>query len=321
MFYKNFKLNYCLKTKLTKANFSSVNTKLCPYWASGFSDAESSFSIRITRDKTRITGWRVSPLFVIELNNRDILLLKRIWTFFGVGTFTERKNGRVAYYVQSFADLTNVIIPHFNKYPLLTQKSADFTLFTNIIDLLNLKEQASSVGLQKIINIRASMNKGLSDHLKLVFPNTKPIIRPVVDINTIPHPNWLVGFVDGEGCFYVKTTKNKSKLGIRISMSFSISQHSRDCLLMKSIISYLNCGIIEIPKGRSEVRYIVYKFEDILVKILPFFSKHPLQGVKNADYLDFNEAVNLVEKKSHLTSEGLEKILLLKAGMNKGRVY
>lgn len=51
------------------------------------------------------------------------------------------------------------------------------------------------------------MNKGLSENLKRVFPNTKPIARPTIDLEGIPHPNWL-GFVDGEGCFYVNTKKN-----------------------------------------------------------------------------------------------------------------
>jgi hypothetical protein len=49
---------------------------------------------------------------------------------------------------------------------------------------------------------------------------------------------------------------------------------------MSNIISYLNSGVIEKPKGRSEVRFIVYKFNDIMVKILPFFKNYPLQGVK-----------------------------------------
>jgi len=315
------KLNSYSLGRLIEAEGRPTNTKLCPHWVSGFSDAESSFSVRITRDKNRKAGWRISPVFTIELNNRDIILLKRIWAFFGVGSFTERKNGKVVYYVQSFANLTEVIIPHFNKYPLLTKKRADFILFTYIIKLLNTKEQATMVGLQKIIDIRASMNKGLSSHLKIVFPNANPIARPIIDFEGIPHPNWLVGFIDGEGCFYVATKKNKSKLGIRVAMAFTISQHSRDYLLMSKIISYLSCGNVERPKGRSEVRFVVYKFNDIWVKILPLFKKYPLQGVKKADFLDFNEIAKLIENKSHLNPEGLKKICLLKTGMNKGRVH
>jgi hypothetical protein len=68
-------------------------------------------------------------MFSIELHARDIVLLKQIQSFFGVGTILVRKSGQVIYLVQSFKDLTSVIIPHFTKYPLLTQKKADFLLF------------------------------------------------------------------------------------------------------------------------------------------------------------------------------------------------
>jgi hypothetical protein len=40
-------------------------------------------------------------------------------------------------------------------------------------------------GIQKIVNLKASMNKGLSDELKESFPNTKPALRPVVDKSLI----------------------------------------------------------------------------------------------------------------------------------------
>lgn len=311
----------CEKNSLKVLSKNNFTPKLCPYWVSGFSDAESSFSIRITKDKNRKTGWRVLPIFTIELDNRDILLLKRIWTFFNVGSFTERKNGKVVYYVQSFTDLTTVIIPHFNKYPLLTQKRADFILFTDIVNILNSKEQSTLKGLQKIIDIRASMNKGLSDKLIMLFPNLNPITRPNIGFDNIPHPNWLVGFVDGEGCFYVKMSKTKSKLGIGVTMTFSVTQHSRDALLIGNIVTYLKCGLVEIPKERSEVRFVVYKFNDITTKIISFFNNYPLQGVKKADFLDFCKIASLMKNKSHLNLDGLREISLLKAGMNKGRVH
>lgn len=109
--------------------------------------------------------------------------------FFGVGIVSIRKNGMAVYYVQSFSDLTHVIIPHFKNYPFLTQKKADFILFSDAVQFLNEKVQSSSEGLQKIINIRASMNKGLSELLKKSFPNTIPVTRPLVNTESIIHPN------------------------------------------------------------------------------------------------------------------------------------
>ena len=60
---------------------------------------------------------------------------------------------------------------------------------------------------------------------------------------------------------------------------------------------------------------------DITTKIIPFFDKYPLQGVKLKDYEDFKKVVELIENKDHLTQEGLNQILKIRDGINSGRVY
>jgi hypothetical protein len=85
--------------------------------------------------------------------------------------------------------LANIIIPHFDKYGLLTKKRADFILFKSIIELMNEKKHLSSEGLQNIVNIRASINNGLSLALKAAFPNTIPAPRPLILDKVIKDPN------------------------------------------------------------------------------------------------------------------------------------
>lgn len=51
---------------------------ISPYWITGFSDGDSSFTIRIVKDKTRKQPWRVKPIFSIELHNRDKYILNNI---------------------------------------------------------------------------------------------------------------------------------------------------------------------------------------------------------------------------------------------------
>jgi hypothetical protein len=78
------------------------------------------------------------------------------------------------------------IISHFDNYPLITQKKGDFILFKEIILKVVKGEHLSVKGLQEIVNIRASINLGLSDSLKTVFPNTVPVHRPLIkDISTL----------------------------------------------------------------------------------------------------------------------------------------
>jgi hypothetical protein len=79
---------------------------------------------------------------------------------------------------------------HFKKYPLLTQKAADLLLFKQAIKLVNDKAHLTVEGLNQIINIKASMNLGLSDMLKLEFPEYTPVERPVINNdNVLLDPN------------------------------------------------------------------------------------------------------------------------------------
>ena len=65
----------------------------------------------------------------------------------------------------------------------------------------------------------------------------------------------------------------------------------------------------------------MYKFSDVINKIIPFFHNYPLLGVKYMDYQDFVKVANIMKEKGHLTIDGLKKIKSLKSGMNIGRIY
>ena len=80
--------------------------------------------------------------------------------------------------VRSLIDL-NLIVNHFERYPLLTKKREDFLLFAQIVSLMNKKKKHLTLsGLHEIISLKASMNLGLSTLLKDAFPDITPAIRP-----------------------------------------------------------------------------------------------------------------------------------------------
>lgn len=299
-------------------------SKLSPYWVTGFADAEATFSLKISKSSATRSGWNVTPEFQITLHSRDLLLLRKIHSFFGVGIVSERQTRDQAYYtIQSARTIANVIIPHFDEYPLITQKKADYLLFKQAIGILLSGQSRSSIeGISKILSIKKSMNKGLSNTLKIQFPSILPEPRPKISGQSIPDPNWLSGFVDGEGYFYVRSLKNKNySTGFSINLIFSISQHIRDENLLITFIEYLGCGIIEKASTRPDgVNFVVSKFSDIKEKIIPHFQTNPLEGIKNRDLLDFVEVANIIEAKGHLTLEGVNKINSLKSGMNSCRV-
>ena len=91
---------------------------------------------------------------------------------------------------------------------------------------------------------------------------------------------------------------------------------------MESLVSYLGCGRIKKVSTRpNEVNFVVTKFSDILVKIIPFFKTFHILGVKRLDYLDWCKVAELMQNKDHLTTVGLDQIRQIKAGMNTGRKF
>jgi hypothetical protein len=161
------------------------------------------------------------------------------------------------------------------------------------------------------------MNRGLSVELKTDFPGAIPAPRPEV-VGQIKDPNWMSGFIDAEGCFFVDIRDSKTnKIGKQVSLEFSMGQHSRDTPLFKSFTKFLECGRVRV--NASTVDFSVASFLDNHEKIIPFLSKYPIAGAKVLDYLDFCKVAELIKNKEHLTLEGLEKIQKIKSNMNRER--
>lgn len=225
--------------------------------------------------------------------------------------------------VQSLRGL-NVIVNHFERYPLLTKKREDFMLFAQIVTLINQKEHLTLSGLHEIISLKASMNLGLSTFLKTAFPDITPAIRPKRSdeelLNSNIDPNWMVGFTAGEGCFSIRITKSSTtKTGFQVQLRFNITQHSIDKVFMNSLVNFWGCGKVFLRFRENKVDFQILKIKDLSEKVIPLFQSIPLQGVKSKDFADFCKAAEIMKVKGHLTNEGLDQLHKLKVGMNTGR--
>ncbi len=88
---------------------------------------------------------------------------------------------------------------------------------------------------------------------------------------------------------------------------------------MKALVEYLGCGRYYLKSKQDVGDFVVSRLSDITAKVIPFFEKYPIVGVKALDFSDFSKASKLIKDKAHLTDSGLEQIHLIKAGMNRGR--
>ena len=127
---------------------------------------------------------------------------------------------------------------------------------------------------------------------------------------------WIVGFVDGEGCFHIGINKNQSmKFGVQVLPEFTVVQHEVDEQVLYALKAYFGCGVVRKNHG-TRLSYRVRGQENLRQKILPFFEKHQLKTRKRIDFAKFRKVVLLMEKGEHLKPDGLEKIRQIKTTMN-----
>lgn len=130
--------------------------------------------------------------------------------------------------VESTKEL-QVIIDHFDRYPLISAKVADYLLFKQCYNLIVLKEHLTLDGLLKLVGLKASLNLGLPEDLQKAFPSAIPAMRPSYVFGGIRDPQWLAGFASGDGSFGVKVaSSDASVLGKRVQLRFSIGLHIRE---------------------------------------------------------------------------------------------
>lgn len=136
-------------------------------------------------------------------------------------------------------------------------------------------------------------------------------------------PDYVCGFVDGEGCFTIVISKHKQKkLGLDARLHFEIELRDDDEEVLKSIQETLDCGRIyylnlERYGWNSHVELKVSSIVEIKEKLIPFFRRYPLRGKKRISFELFAQAAELFYKKEHLTKEGINKLLSIRQKMNR----
>lgn len=113
--------------------------------------------------------------FSIGLHKKDRIILEKIQSYLGVGDISYSSN-MVKFRVRSIQGC-KVILKHFDKYPLITNKLYDYLLWRQVLMIIDGKEHLTEQGLRRIVAIKAAMNLGLSDKLKEAFLDIVPVNR------------------------------------------------------------------------------------------------------------------------------------------------
>jgi hypothetical protein len=139
---------------------------------------------------------------------------------------------------------------------------------------------------------------------------------------------WVIGFVDGEGCFSISFLRSdrKNKIGdgtgIQVFHEFVVVQGARSVGALHELQEHFGVGQVIANRRHDDhredlYRYVVRRREDLLGTVIPFFEQYPLRTAKRLDFVKFAQCVELVAGGRHRTREGLLEIVRIVETMNR----
>ena len=140
---------------------------------------------------------------------------------------------------------------------------------------------------------------------------------------------WVIGFVDGEGCFSIGFVRQQDrvgrkgyKTGYQVSHEFAVTQGAKSISCLHVLRDFFGVGQIIVNRRYDNhkehlYRYVVRKRKDLLAAVIPFFRQNPMHTSKQQDFEKFARCVELIESGSHLTRLGLIEIAEITHTMNR----
>jgi hypothetical protein len=139
---------------------------------------------------------------------------------------------------------------------------------------------------------------------------------------------WVIGFVDGEGCFSIGFVRQPNRAGRRgyttgyqVAHSFVVVQGARSVSCLDELKDFFGVGGVSINRRHDNhkedlYRYTVSRRDDLNRVIVPFFRRHPLRSSKQSDFEKFSDCLEIISSNRHLTAAGLIEIAEITQTMN-----
>jgi len=326
----------------TRSAHSVVKKNFFCDWFRGFTDAEGSFNITRKRDKF------YSFSFEIKLHIDDISVLNYIQVSLqGIGKVYKSLSSPTCKFIISKQDDVKKIIEIFSNNSLNSSKNLNFLAWAEAFNLYTGgkgKESTDPLHPSSLMEIGQAKSQSLAlrgisvknNSKELIFKriealkagmNTKRTVwncNNTADINITP--NWLLGYVEGDGSFFVAKEKN-------FTLFFSIAQKTVDLPLMEAIKNYLNGLNSHFNDGvylttyksktneRSDmVNLTATKSEFISQVIIPLFQNLRWGTKKELDFLDWISVLKIKQLGIHHTEEGVGMIQRIIGQMNNNRL-
>nr|QIQ59682.1 hypothetical protein [Trebouxia sp. A1-2] len=321
-------------------DYPIMEKPLNPNFFSGFVQSDGCFHIGLQKDKTAKHKIRIKPTFyVTQLNSKDKKispLLRMARNLLQVGHYIpDRRNNCSSLRVNTLKDLKYNVLPHFEEYPLLSEKKKDYIVFKEIVEKMNKKVHHSKQGFCDIYNLALSMNKNggyrkkykycaahnpFFDTLKGCTQRSHRNVRDDKNIKDASLPfqlfeslndQFVSGLIQGDGSFgfsfRIRTNKNFSNKA-KISPFFSLGQESDSIDLLEECQRFFQCGKI-YKVSDNYYRWMVSDYCSLNNSILDHLLTFPLLDVKGKQFLVFAECLHILSSKEICEKQKVKNVV------------
>jgi len=135
---------------------------------------------------------------------------------------------------------------------------------------------------------------------------------------------WLAGFIDADGHFFVNATKSSISCGFELVQSSvnKLGLSKKD--IMISLSNYLNVKLGTASRKKYpdylEYRVRTSNLESNLI-LISYLKNNNLFSSKYLNYLDWICAIDLIAKNKHKDLEGKDQLRIIRDGMNNKRTH
>ena len=128
-------------------------------YISGYTDGEGCFTVSISPRAKPLAGWEVRPSFSVSQNGDRAEVLHALQAYFGCGSIRpDRSDKTLKWETRRLEDLLGRVIPHFERYPLLSGKRLDFERFAAVCRMQAAGAHRTTAGLIEIVELVRVMN-------------------------------------------------------------------------------------------------------------------------------------------------------------------
>ena len=234
-------------------------------WLVGFTDGDGSFSI------IRVAEGKWTLFFKISQSSYNLRALYFIKKQLGVGSVHVEANSKADFRIRDRKVIGSVILPIFDKYPLLTSKHYDYLKFKKAYKILTDPNLSTKEKDSLLLELKSK--KVPTDYISPAWEKLNYKVNDTHDAKLVMSKYWLVGFTEAEGSFYLV-----SKEPTRIVHAFEITQ-KLDIIVLKAIAHILGLSTSE----KKTYNTVVTTNSRSIANIIEYYS-NTMKGMKAVEF-------------------------------------